>query len=256
MALGLFGGALLGGAGSAIGAAQSRKDQTRFRRRQRKAIADARSFAGGTTVQRGFDTGFNLADDTVLPNGQGTNDFTFVNATTGERQIGGRVDEILSDPLLQSARGFLQGTFDNAADSPLAQDFRKGIQQAQSARGTFFGGAAVNAEAAGLGAFSQRLRQDLLPQALQFGQLGEQLRQSVLGFEAPLRTAAATGGGGLGDSRGLVGPSILGEAISGAAGGAAAGFNLQREFFPGEQAEPEIAQDGLSTRILNLLGIG
>jgi hypothetical protein len=233
---GSLGGAALGGIGSGIQAAGARRTQTRFRRRQRKAIQSARNFAGGTTVTtgQGFfgDKGTQVGGDMVFAPGaeipKGVS--TFVNPVTGERQAGGRVDELLASPLLSQARSFLEGTFGNAADSPLAQDFVKGIRAAQSARGTFFGGSAETQEAGGLSAFSQRLRQDLLPQALAFGTLPETLRQSVLGFEAPLRTAAATGGSGLGDSSGLNAGNPLAAIFSGALSGAAGGFNLAREF--------------------------
>jgi len=235
----MFLGAGLGAAGGAIDAAQTRKQQARFRRRQRTAISDARTFAGGTTVQTGSfggAAGFDLSNDQatlpgqVLGAGQDFEGSTFLDPTTGQRRAGGRVEEILADPILMQARQFLEGTFANAADSPLAQDFAKGIGAAQSSRGTFFGGAGISAEAGGLAAFSQSLRQDLLPQALQFGQLGEQLRQSVIGFEAPLRTAAATGGSGLGDSSQLIGPNVFGSALKGAISGGAAGFGLQQQF--------------------------
>ena len=222
MAFGFIGGAALGGAGAGIDAAQTRKQQARFRRRQRQAIQDARDFTGGTSVLTAADVaaGRTAAGSTS----------TFLDPVTGERRSGGRVDEILADPLLAQSRAFLQDTFANAADSPLARDFAKGIGAAQSARGTFFGGAGINAEASGLAAFSQRLRQDLLPATLQFGTLGENLRQDVLGFESGLRTAAATGGAGLGDSSNLLGPNVFSSILSGAAGGGAAGFSLDREF--------------------------
>ena len=242
MALGFIGGAALGGIGSAIDAGQTRKQQARFRRRQRQAIQSARDFTGGTSVS----TGQGFFGDAGPAGGGAT---TFLDPTTGERRQGGRVEEILADPLLMQARSFLQGTFENAADSPLAQDFAKGIQAAQSARGTFFGGAAINTEAGGLAAFSQRLRQDLLPQALSFGTLGENLRQDVLGFEAGLRTSAATGGAGVGDSSNLLGPNVFGSLLSGAASGGAAGFSLDREFgvssglFSGA-GDPSLVQQG------------
>lgn len=239
MALGILGGAALGGIGSGIQAAEARKAQSRFRRRQRKALADTREFTGGTTVSTGkgffgdpgseFAPGSVVTDD-MLEQGLPKGTATFIDPATGERKLGGRVDEILADPLLVSARNFLQGTFDNAADSPLARDFAKGIAAAQASRGTFFGGAAVSAEAGGLAAFSQRLRQDLLPSTIQFATLGEQLRQSVMGFEAPLRVAAATGGSGLGDSSNMNAPGVFGAALTGALSGAAGGFALDQQF--------------------------
>jgi hypothetical protein len=236
MATGLLIGGILGGVGSGIQAAETRRQQARQRRRQRKAIQQAREFTGGTTVSRR-----GIPDEDIIPGTAVTNEFleqhggvpfglaTFQDPTTGERRFGGRVEEILADPLLVQARSFLEGTFENAADSPLAQDFVKGIRAAQAARGTGFGGSAIGTEAGGLAAFSQRLRQDLLPQAMAFGTLGENLRQGILGFEAPLRVAAATGGSGLGSGN-LGGPGILSSILSGAASGAAGGFSLQREF--------------------------
>lgn len=254
MAAGLFLGGVVGGVGSFIEAEQQRAQMARFRRRQRKAIQSARDFTGGTTVQGESQKGFfgargaalapgSIVSDSLVDEGLPEGGTFFTDPVTGERRAGGRVEEILADPLLVSARNFLQGTFDNAPDSPLAQDFVKGIRAAQASRGTFFGGSAEVAEAGGLSAFSQRLRQDLLPSLQSFGTLGESLRQGILGFEAPLRTAAATGGGGLGDASGFLGPSPFGSALTGALSGAAGGFSLDRQF-------------GGTDSLLRLLGIG
>lgn len=260
MGLGLLLGGILGGVGSAVEAEQARSDAARQRRRQRSAIRQARVFTGGTTVainrreeERRFQPG-SIVSDELIDSGTFRGP-TFLDPVTGERRAGGRVEEILADPLLTSARSFLQGTFDNAADSPLAQDFAKGIRSAQAARGTLFGGAAESAEAGGLAAFAQRLRQDLLPSALQFGGLSEQLRQGILGFEAPLRTAAATGGSGLGSGN-LTGlPSVFGSALSGALSGGAGGFALDREFGGTESLLSSLGFGG-STKSTNTTRLG
>lgn len=241
MGYGAIVGGILGGVGSGIQAANTKKQMAKMRRRQRKATQSARNFAGGTTVTtgQGFfgDKGTQVAlgpgtvvTDEMLEEGLPKGVATFIDPVTGERKIGGRVDEIMADPLLTMARDFLQGTFENAADSPLAQDFAKGIAAAQAARGTYFGGSGISAEAGGLAAFSQRLRQDLLPSTIQFATLGEQLRQSILGFEANLRTAAATGGAGLGDASNMMSPSVAGAIFQGAASGMAAGYSMDRQF--------------------------
>lgn len=182
--LGVVGG-LLGLTGDLVGAIATNRAQTRNRRRQRKAIAEARTF-------------------------------------TDER-----LAELLgTGTLFSQGVDFLRGTFGEAADSPLAQDFVKQIRAAQAARGTLFGGAAVSTEASGLAAFSQNLRASLLPQLLSFSFAPEQLRQSILGFEAPLRVAARTGGAlpGVGPAPTPVNPFVA--ALQGAIGGATGGFQV------------------------------
>jgi len=178
-------GAVLGGAGGFISAYNERKQQTRFRRRQRQAIGEAREFADA------------------------------------------RVAAITGSQLFQDAQGFLEGTFgSDAINSPLARDFATGVRQAQASRGLLFGGAAVSQEASGLAAFVQQQRAGLLPQALQFAQAPEQIRQSVLGFEAPLRVAARTGAA----LPGITAPQILDSPLSAAfkqaVAGAAGGFQI------------------------------
>lgn len=259
LAFGLgLGGAGLGAIGAGISSFGQKRAATRARRRGRKALQSARNFAGGTTVTTGqgffgdkgtqqqFGSDMVFAPGAEIPKGVST----FLDPVTGDRRVGGRVDELLASPLLSQASSFLEGTFGDAAGSPLAQDFTKGIRAAQAARGTFFGGTAEAAEAGGLAAFSQRLRQDLLPQMLAFGTLPETLRQSVLGFEAPLRTQAATGGpGSL-----FAGAGGLGDIISGALSGGAGGFMLGREFgaqrninqLLGNQQGPQLSADELA----------
>lgn len=181
-------GGLIGGIGGLvtdiIGGVRAERAQRRFRRRQRRAIGEARQFA----------------DETVR--------------------------RITEGGLFQQGTEFLQSTFGAAEDSPLVQDFVKQLRSAQSARGLFFGGASAQAEAGGLAVASQRLRQGLLPQLQSFALAPEQLRQSVLGQEANLRVAAATGAAlpGL-QQPDFIDPIIGGirSGIQGAAGGAALG---------------------------------
>lgn len=178
-------GMLVGGTLGVIGGIQAERAQRKFRRRQRKAIASARTFA----------------DETVA------------KITGGE--------------LFQSAQQFLQNSFAEDGDSPLAKDFAKSIRAAQSVRGTFSGNLGAAQEAVGTSAFQQRLRQSLLPQALQFSEAPERLRQSILAQEAPLRVAAATGAqiagvGPQGSIGGALG-SALTQGVSGALGGFQAG---------------------------------
>lgn len=182
--LGLTFGAL-GFAGDLIGGIAAQKAQTRNRRRQRKAIRQARTFA----EER-------------------------IRELTGE------------GTLFAQGVDFLRGTFGDAASSPLAQDFVKQIRAAQASRGTLFGGAAVAQEAGGLSAFSQQLRASLLPQLQSFSFAPEQLRQSILGFEAPLRIAAKTGGQ-FAPTGANPFVSALQGGIAGGFGGTQLGFNLQ-----------------------------
>jgi len=137
---------------------------------------------------------------------------------------------IQESDLFSGATEFITSTFQDAGDSPLAQDFAKSIQAAQSARGTFTGNLAAAQEAVGRSAAAQRLRAQLLPAAQQFAEAPERLRQSVLSTEAPLRVAAATGApiAGLGGPPQLSSP--LGSAISGGLSGAIGGFQLGSQF--------------------------
>lgn len=140
------------------------------------------------------------------------------------------VSSIVNDELFTSAREFLRGTFAEDGDSPLAQDFGKSIRAAQSVRGTFSGNIGAAQEAIGTSGFQQRLRSQLLPQALAFAEAPERLRQQILGFEAPLRVAAATGARlpGLGPT-GSLGSSV-GSAFTGGISGALGGFQIGSEF--------------------------
>lgn len=140
------------------------------------------------------------------------------------------VDRITSDPLFQGARDFLESTFNDAAGSPLAQDFAKSIRAAQSVRGTFSGNIGAAQEAIGTSGFAQQLRSQLLPQAMNFAEAPERLRQQILGFEAPLRVASATGAQlpGLGPQGSL--GSSFGSAFTGGISGALGGFQIGSQF--------------------------
>jgi hypothetical protein len=130
---------------------------------------------------------------------------------------------------------FLQGTFDNPENSPLADQLRKSIRVAQESRGLRRSTVGAVAEARALGAFTQTQRQALLPSLIQFGTVGENIRQGVLSFEAPLRIANATGlnASGFNFAPGLAPPgSSLNEAITGGIAGFAGGFNIGSTLFP------------------------
>jgi len=137
------------------------------------------------------------------------------------------VKRITEDDLFKGARDFITSTFQNAADSPLAQDFAKSVRAAQSVRGTFSGNIGAAQEAFGHSAAAQRLRSQLLPSALQFAEAPERLRQSIVSTEAPLFAAAATGSPlfGAGNLQ-----SAAGNAISGGISGAAGGFQIGSAF--------------------------
>jgi hypothetical protein len=140
------------------------------------------------------------------------------------------VARITEDPLFQGARDFLSSTFNEAGQSPLAIDFAKSIRAAQSVRGTFAGNIGAAQEAIGTSGFAQRLRTQLLPQAMSFAEAPERLRQSILGFEAPLRVASATGAQlpGLGPQGSL--GSQFGQAFTGGISGALGGFQIGSAF--------------------------
>lgn len=214
-------GGILGLAGGITGAINTQRQQTRFRRRQRAAINEAREF----TDQR-------LAE--LL--GEGS--------------------------LFSEGVDFLRGTFGNAADSPLAQDFVKQIRAAQAARGTFSGVGAAAAEAGGLAAFSQELRSRLLPQLQSFAFAPEQLRQSILGFEAPLRVSARTGAALPGIAPPPILPDVatsaLNSSLAGLLGGAQVGISAtnlrqQQEALDLERAKQQRQDTALASGNLSQL---
>lgn len=138
------------------------------------------------------------------------------------------VAKVTSSELFTSAKNFLQNTFSNAADSPLAIDFAKRIRAQQSVRGTFTGNISAAQEAVGTSGFAQQLRTNLLPSALQYAEAPERLRQSVLASDAPLRVAAATGAPLVGLPSGF--QSDLGGALAGGISGASGGFQIGTQF--------------------------
>jgi hypothetical protein len=186
--IGGLAGGLLGLAGGAISAVEQRRAQTRFRRRQRGAIQEARTFA----------------DE--------------------------RVQAITGGGLFQQAEQFLSRTFSDGTTNPLVSDFSKRLAATQAQRGVFFGGAAAVDVAGGAAGFLQQQRQSLLPTALQFAFEPERIRQSVLGFEAPLRVAAATGAALPGITPPRQTPGVVSSALNNAISGAAGGFAVGRQF--------------------------
>ncbi|MCI0354818.1 MAG: hypothetical protein L0099_07255 [Acidobacteria bacterium] len=202
-----FGFGALGAAGGFLQALRAEKGATRFRRRQRKAIAEA------------------------------------------ERVAGERVSRVEQSELFRGARQFIEGTFQDAVGTPLAQDFAKSIRAAQSARGVFSGAAAEAGEASGVAAFAQQLRANLLPSALSFSQFPETLRAQILSSEVPLRVAASTGAAlpGLAPQQTFDPLSAaLTQGISGAAGGfqlglAAENADLLGNLLNRQQEQPDLA---------------
>lgn len=138
---------------------------------------------------------------------------------------------VTESALFQQGQQFLEQTFGDAVGSPLVQDFAKQLRASQAARGTFFGGSPAAAEAGGLAIAAQRLRGSLLPQVQEFATAGERIRQSVLGQEATLRTAAATGTPLFGQRPEFIDPFAAGARglIQGAAGGALLGQQFGRD---------------------------
>jgi hypothetical protein len=223
---GAIGGGLLSFGTDLIGGIRAERFQRRMRRRQRRAIAEARQFAD-ETVQR-----------------------------------------VTSSDLFRQAEQFISGTFGDAANSPIVQDFRRGIQQAQASRGLLFGGASVQGEAGGVAIEAARLRERLLPQSLQFALAPEQLRQSTLQSESVLRTAAATGApiGGL-QSPQFIDPftNAIQSGIQGAVGGGQfaqelggpgrlSAADLTRLTSGQQGLQPTIGQDAQLQSLLRTLG--
>lgn len=199
-----LGGALIGGILGGVGGIISARDQKKaFRKFRRRQNA---------AIQQARD----FAD-------------TRVEELTGEGSLIGRGID------------FLKGTFDNPEDSPLADQLRKSIRVSQESRGIRRSVTGAVAEARALGGFTQNLRASLLPQLQSFGTVGENLRQSIISFEAPLRIGAATGlnVAGLGPAPGLggafAGASSLAAGFSGFTSGGIGGAQIGQGFANSQQ---------------------
>lgn len=204
-----LGGALIGGLLGLAGGFLGKRQATRARRRQRRAIAQADRIAAERVAQ-----------------------------ITG------------ADTLFGRARSFLEDTFENAATSPLAEDFAKRIRAGQAARGTFGAGRlAASQEALQTSAFSQRLRQSLIPQAINVSFAPEQLRQSIAAFETPRLIAAATGGQLAGVGPPNFGPGLLASTLQGGLGG----FQIGQGISQAQQFQQQLAQN---QQALDLFGGG
>lgn len=197
----LAAGAIAGAVGGIIQGVQQKSFSKKQRRRNRKGQAQGRTAAE-----------LRLLD--ILEGEQGP-------AAIGEE--GERTGSLFSQ-----GRDFLSETFGDAAGTPLAQDFIKQIRAAQAARGTLFGGAAINTEASGLAAFSQNLRAQLLPQLQQFAFAPEQLRQNITSFEVGQSQARVTGQLP-GQSAQFI-PSALLQGINSGVAGAFGGAQVQSSF--------------------------
>lgn len=147
-----------------------------------------------------------------------------------------RVAEITGEgSLFRLGEDFLRSTFENTAESPLAQDFAKQIRSQQASRGLFTGNLAAQQEAFATSAFSQRLRAQLQPQLTATAFAPEQLRQDIVRTRTPFEIQAAIGGG--------FGPGIFSSAFQGAAGG----FQIGQSF---GQTQQELETEDLKQQRL------
>jgi hypothetical protein len=238
--LGAIGGGVLGSIGGVLSGIDKKKAATKFRRRQRRAIRQSREFADERINELLGDPsrflrpageqervgGLIQGLSRMLPGGK------FGGGIRDEiGRFGSRVAAGPAPPRTLYERGvqFLAGTFDRPEDSPLADQLRKSLRVAQESRGLRRSVAGAVGEARALGAFTQNLRASLLPSMMQFSTLPEQLRQSIIGFEAPLRTAAATGAPvpGLGPvNPGSLFPGVAGGIFQQGVAGALGGFQM------------------------------
>lgn len=117
-------------------------------------------------------------------------------------------------------------------DSPLARDFRTAIQQAQTVRGIYQGGAPVAAEASGLAAFNFQQQKELLPFLLGLSQAPSQIFNASRSANVGAAVARATGGSSYygAPSQAAQPVAIIGRAVESGFGGAAAGYALGSGF--------------------------
>lgn len=117
-------------------------------------------------------------------------------------------------------------------DSPLARDFRSAIQNAQTIRGIYQGGAPVAAEASGLAAFNFQQQKELLPFLLGLSQAPSQIFNASRQGNIGAAVARATGGSSYygAPSQATQPVAIIGRAVESGFGGGAAGYAIGSGF--------------------------
>lgn len=140
-----------------------------------------------------------------------------------------RVSDLLANPLIASASQFIQDSFSSDTD-PLTEQFSKRLRVAQESRGLRRSVAGAVAEASSLAAFRQNFLQSLLPQAMEFGTVGERFRRGILAQEAPISVAYHTGSPLPGITPMLDDVSPIASGLAGAIRGFGAGQSIQNSF--------------------------
>jgi hypothetical protein len=131
-----------------------------------------------------------------------------------------RVGQLMDDPLISTAREYLQSSFAEDGTDPLSEQFAKRLRVAQEARGLRRGTAGAVAEASSLAAFRQQHLSSMLPQMRSFGTLGEDYRQRILTQEVPWNVAYHTGAA----VPNITPPAYIPDSLSSAFGGAVSGM--------------------------------
>ena len=205
-------GGLVGGGLGAIGGFFESRSQRRAQRR----------FAEGQ--RRGIDQSRQIADE--------------------------RVAALLDSPLIRNASQFIQSQYESDTD-PLTEQFGRRLRVAQESRGLRRSAPGAQAEAAGLAAFRTQYLTSLLPQAMEFGTLGERTRQGIFAQEVPINIGYHTGAPIPGVSQFLPpAPDAVGSIFGGLASGFGSGFSIGTSYDRlGELGK----ENDLSDRLLRLL---
>lgn len=229
MALGLGLGAIVGGVGQGIQAAEARRSAKRQRRRVRAGIA-----AGERQASRSLGTV--LSSPEFLAGSNFLRSFFGIGSDTSSDLQDTLRTEFNDSPSREVSNRFERNAaavprFNGPGGTPLdalSVNFAKGLRQAQAARG-LSGQSAAAAEASGLSAFRTNLQIGLLPQLFGLAERPSLLRGRLEDQAIRKNVFAATGGSvAFGQAQpSLADAGIIGPTISGAVQGAGAGGQLQ-----------------------------
>lgn len=144
----------------------------------------------------------------------------------------GRQEAFEQNPLFQKAQQFISQSFEEGAENPFARDVGLSIRASQASRGLFTGNLAAIQEAQGRSAFTQRLRQQLVPAATRLAGLPEQVRQTAL--------TSALSQGQI-EAASAVDPNAFEASLQGGLAGAFGGFQiastLRQQAISGQQGQ-------------------
>jgi hypothetical protein len=228
-----------GGAFGAIGGAFQSRNRNKMLRKIRRQVREGISSAERITARSTF--GIMSTPEWLTARNFIRSFYGISPAQDQSKALLGRVTEEFGEEATEGLKGkdlsarFSQvGRFAAPVDV-LAEDFQKGLRQAQAVRGLTFSQASASAEASGLAAFRAQLQTKMLPQLFGLAEAPAALRARFEPGNLQREVFRATGGAvafgqaqpGLGQESSTIGSALSGFA-QGFGGGASIGLGFER----------------------------